>query len=151
MPLPETSKYSVIFREYDLLVQKLGEILRDARVPENLPKFFIWEGCSMYFSKADSDTYLEELRENMNEQSKLWFDFVATVAVTDDTGYQEVTAFMESMRLIGEPFVNGFESVENDLNRLGFNLTSCCSAADVTRSHDPLQTYYSFVLCTRRL
>ncbi len=101
----------------------------------------------MYFSNEEAGILLRSIKDLMCHQSVLWFDFVSKSAVVDATGEPEVKNFMDSMRMIGEPFIKGFDDVSEELNDVGLDVFELATAKEVLNSSDPVTRHYSFALC----
>jgi O-methyltransferase involved in polyketide biosynthesis/acyl-coenzyme A thioesterase PaaI-like protein len=151
LPPTEKSAYPILSLRYDILVDELANTLHRSGALTDVPVFFIWEGCSMYFSRTESDALLQEIRNLMSPASRLWFDFASSDAVGDLTGQYEVKAFMDSMRMIGEPFMRGFSDVREELASVGLQVEERQSAAQLLGEADPVFKHYSFALCGHAL
>jgi O-methyltransferase involved in polyketide biosynthesis len=147
LPPANESPYQILTLNYDILVDELADTLRRSGAPTDVPIFFIWEGCSMYFSRTESDAFLRQIKNLMSPASQLWFDFASSDAVGDLTEQYEVKAFMDSMRMIGEPFMRGFSDVKVELAGVGLHVKECKSAAQLLGGTDPVLDHYSFALC----
>ena len=148
LPPVSHSEYRILNAEFDILFDDLSSTLNKLGAPLALPTFFIWEGGSMYFAESELNSLLQQIKKLMNPSSRLWFDFPSEAAVKDLTGEGEVYAFMESMRLVGEPFMHGFENVRGQLGKLGFDVLESHSASQVLQDPDPVKAHYSFALCS---
>jgi O-methyltransferase involved in polyketide biosynthesis/acyl-coenzyme A thioesterase PaaI-like protein len=147
LPPANESPYQILTLNYDILVDELADTLRRSAAPTDVPIFFIWEGCSMYFSRTESDAFLRQIKNLMSPACRLWFDFASSDAVGDLTEQYEVKAFMDSMRMIGEPFMRGFSDVKVELAGVGLHVKECKSAAQLLGGTDPVLDHYSFALC----
>jgi O-methyltransferase involved in polyketide biosynthesis len=101
------SPYDLVRIPFDIHTSNLHDALQVAGVDLSVPNFVIWEGGSMYFTESEASALFGQIRDVIGKDGRLWFDQVAAAAVADCTGLPEVEAFMESMRIIGEPFVRG--------------------------------------------
>ena len=101
----------------------------------------------MYFTSKQVQHLLANVRNLMCDRSVIWLDYVSHAAVNDMTGEPEALAFMESMRMVGEPFVWGIEDLSFFTN-IGLNFSAVQSAANVLGSADPVMRHYSFVMCS---
>ncbi len=150
LPATDQSRYPILSSNFDILRDDLAETIRRAGVPAGVPVFFIWEGCSMYFARRESDAFLRQISAVVNPDSKLWFDFASSDAVSDRTGRREVKAFMDSMRMIGDPFMRGFFNVKEELAGMGLHVEECTSAGQLLDSSDVVLSHYSFALCAEK-
>ena len=146
LPLMESSPYPIVRSTFDLTSDDLLDILNKCNVPHDLPKFFIWEGGSMYFSEEEARRLLRMIQSSMCSRSRLWVDCTTNETILDQTEESEVFAFMENMRMIGEPFVLGladfpFESV-------GLSIVNSSTAADVLQEANPVLQRYLFLTLT---
>lgn len=148
LPPEAESPYPILRCSHDILGGNLQNTLNQAGAPLNIPIFFIWEGGSMYFARQQSDALFDQIRKLMCSASRLWFDFASFTAVNDLTGLNEVKSFMDNMRLIGEPFMRGFDDIEIELAEAGLDVAECVSAAQaLLNDFDPVLAHYSFALC----
>ncbi|MEE7494882.1 class I SAM-dependent methyltransferase [Methylobacterium oryzae] len=149
LPARSESPYLISNLTFDILSQNISEVLAGESIPHDCPKFILWEGGSMYFSKEEADRLLRSIKDLMCHQSVLWFDFVSKSAVVDATGEPEVKNFMDSMRMIGEPFIKGFDDVLEELKDVGLDVFELATAKEVLNSSDPVTRHYSFALCRK--
>jgi methyltransferase (TIGR00027 family) len=149
LPPFNESPYRILNADYDILSDSLQGALESAGAPTDQPIFFIWEGGSMYFSQAESRDLLAQISGSMDPRSRLWFDYASYAAVNDLTGLNQIEEFMSSMRMIGEPFTRGFESVEHEVGDAGLAVVTRTSAAKTLNCDDPVMAHYNFALCAR--
>jgi O-methyltransferase involved in polyketide biosynthesis len=134
-------------KAFDIKVDSLAPAIVQAGASLNDPIFVIWEGGSMYFKESEANTLIRQIKALMSLHSEFWFDHISADAVTDRTGLPEVKLFMDSMRMIGEPFVRGFENVKLELANLGLRVLERVSAAEMLESVDPVFQHYAFARC----
>lgn len=76
------------------------------------PSFYIFEGCSMYFSEAENRKILMEISSllHQNSASVLWMDMVddRAIQITEKLP-MEIKSFLSNMAKLGEPFIYGFD------------------------------------------
>lgn len=147
LPAVEASKYQIIRRPFDILQDDLRAALAEFTNGAAHPTFFIWEGGSMYFDTPVGDALLRKIRHSMPEGSEFWMDYVSRDAVEGRTGLSEVESFMYNMRVIGEPFVRGFDDPRKELAACGLDAYSAESAAARFNTNDPVCKHYGFVRC----
>lgn len=147
LPKIEQSPYQILRGSFDILTSSLTTVLDETVAPRDVPIFVIWEGGSMYFSPSQTAALFKQINSLMNSDSQFWFDFVSEDAVNDSTGIMEIKAFIDHMRSVGEPFVQGFNAVDLPLSRLGFEVIQRNSAAALLGETDPIYAHYSFALC----
>jgi O-methyltransferase involved in polyketide biosynthesis len=146
LPAIDESPYKIMRHEFDILKDNLENTLVKIKAPRDIPMFVVWEGGSMYFAKEQADPFLLHIRRLMCPKSQVWLDFVSYAAVNDLTGEIEVQAFIDNMRMIGEPFVRGIERLD-ELSDRGFDVAECISAAVLLNNTDPAMKHYSFATC----
>jgi len=100
----------------------------------------------MYFTEDQASTLFSQIRRSMCPRSHLWLDCASHDAVSDQASEPEVGAFIDSMRVIGEPFVRGFRG-EKELAAAGFEVLEYVGAASVLGNPDPVMKHYSFAIC----
>jgi methyltransferase (TIGR00027 family) len=92
---------------------------------QDTPTFIIWEGGSMYFEPTETMNILNSFQSLMvNPDSRLWMDYVAQSIVDGTSKIPVVNDFIEAMRCLGEPFINGFGNIGKQLAQVGFFVES---------------------------
>ncbi len=147
LPPESDSSYTISNLSFDIISQDIRSVLNEAGIDDNAPKFVIWEGGSMYFSQIEFAALTNSIKSVMTTDSEFWFDFVSQAAVEDKTDEPEVQNFMDSMRIIGEPFVRGFSDVQRELSESGFVARHVVTAKESLDSDDPVTRHYAFALC----
>jgi len=117
-----------------------------------LPTFFIWEGNTMYLTRAAVMKVLGELRDGVRAFA-LSFDYMDEAVVARATGDVGTTSFVERFAAMGAPWHFGVD----DLNALAADATltvaDAVTVADLHRAHwpgRPLDSiiYEHYALCT---
>jgi O-methyltransferase involved in polyketide biosynthesis len=103
----------------------------------------------MYFNEREAQHLFDQIKSLMCEDSWLWFDQVSSAVVSDKTGIPEIQAFMDHMRMIGEPFIKGFENVGQEVRIAGFYVDEVKTASEVLQRDEPIFDHYSFAACRR--
>jgi methyltransferase (TIGR00027 family) len=96
----------------NLLSDDLFHKLEKSGFDPSLPTFFIYEGCSMYFSREQNELILKSIAELIKHhpESKLWLDAVDVRVIHPDEEHPRVRDFVRGMAQLGEPFVFGLET-----------------------------------------
>lgn len=102
----------------------------------------------MYFTREETQHLIDQIKGLMCDRSRFWFDQVSRPAVSDTTGIAEIKAFMDHMRMVGEPFVSGFDGVK-DIKTCGLDVAQYATASEVLNRDDPVFKHYSFALCRK--
>jgi O-methyltransferase involved in polyketide biosynthesis len=100
----------------------------------------------MYFSEQETQHLFDQIKAMMCDRSRLWFDQVSSDAVSDKTGIPEIQAFMDHMRMIGEPFIRGFENVVDEIRHAGFDTEEVETASQIMTRDEPIFEHYSFAV-----
>lgn len=130
----------------DLRSHDIAEILRDNKNFDlKKPTFFIWEGGSMYFSQ-EVDKIIGSISSLMNSDSMLWMDYVTQDSVRGLTNIMDVARFIENMKKMGEPFINGFNNIGEYANRFGLKVDSNLKSIEYSESKDLIYDHYR--ICT---
>lgn len=118
----------------DLLNQSLGERLTAAGLDAQKPTFFIYEGCSMYFTREQNKAILREVRNLMkgSADSRLWMDVMHEHAMEVGCGEGRVSEFLRGMAALGEPFVFGIADDDNLFSSTGLRRMHSATTTDVT-------------------
>jgi methyltransferase (TIGR00027 family) len=122
----------------DLLNQSLAEQLASAGLDVGKPTFFIYEGCSMYFTREQNTSILQEVQDLMqaNGDSRLWMDAMHEDAMEVGCGEGRVSEFLRGMAALGEPFVFGLADDDSLFSSAGLNRMRSATTADVTGEAD---------------
>lgn len=142
-----SSPYDMKRLPFDIYDADLRATLSAAGVDVRLPSFVIWEGGSMYFTTKQASPLFRQIRELLSSEGRLWFDHVSGSAVADQTKLSSVEAFMESMRIIGEPFVRGFDDAVREIADEGLTVDNLETADCLVAKDDPVFSHYSFAVC----
>lgn len=132
----------------DLHSQDIHDALLTTRLFDpSLPTLAFWEGGSMYFDRAKASAILRSLRQVLNNPaSLLWMDYVHASIITGTTGFKVVEDFIDAMRSLGEPFVNGYNDIEKEMSQVGFRVKSDIPSNSLLSDNDPVFDLYRF--CT---
>lgn len=132
--------------EADFRCDELKDVLgKSDRFDPSLPTFFIYEGCSMYFSNEENRGLLKQVHELMqHSDSMLWTDIVSQEVVTGRTNDQSILSFLKGMEELGETFVFGLDDPEDWLKQMGFNNVSSRSCREYLQENDLVFDTYTF-------
>jgi methyltransferase (TIGR00027 family) len=109
--------------------------------------FIIWEGGNMYFSPSKAEEIIQSLKSLFDKQNaQLWFDYVDNKVIDGSSGFQVVEDFIQAIRMLGEPFINGYSDLEKEMNQLGIQTISNKSSNHFTKNADPVFDLYKFAL-----
>jgi len=118
--------------EIDFLEQKIEDVLDAAGFERGAPTFFIWEGVSMYLTRAAVKSTLGTIRGLGGPGSELAMDFWYLL---DDHSLLAAAhrAGASLLHLLGEPITFGIhpEDVDTFLDRIGFELLECVEAREL--------------------
>jgi len=137
----------------DLLNESLKDRLTAAGLDADRPTFFIYEGCSMYFSREQNTAILQQVRNlmNGNPESRLWMDVMHEDAMELGCGEGRVSEFLRGMAALGEPFVFGVADDDGLFPATGLNRLHSATTADVTGEADNgVYRLYRFMLLSAR-
>ncbi|QDV67944.1 Leucine carboxyl methyltransferase [Rosistilla carotiformis] len=114
-----------------------------------LPTVVVYEGCSMYFSKAENRRILNAASEWLGHRdSRIWCDFVTQGVVDGTSQHPAVAKFLEGMEELGERFIFGCDRPAELLRQCGFATTETTPSGQHLRSTDPLLSEYQFAVST---
>jgi methyltransferase (TIGR00027 family) len=118
--------------EIDFRTQSLITRLAGSGFVPGAPTFVVWEGVSMYLSRAAVDETLTALATSCGAGSVLAMDYWQQVGGAG--GYRLRRAAVRSMRFIGEPITFAIEAaaVGPLLAAHGFAVTDLAEAAELT-------------------
>ena len=132
----------------DLRAHDISEQLRrsDGFNPA-MQTFIVWEGGSMYFDKDDTARILRSIAKILiHPSSRFWMDYVHQSVVDGNSGIDVVDRFTDAMRCMGEPFINGFTDIREQLLVSGL-VVERDEASDIfLKTVDPVFRLYRFCL-----
>lgn len=132
----------------DLRAHDVSEQLRRSDAFDtSMQTFIIWEGGSMYFDKDDTARILRSIAKILiHPFSKFWMDYVHQSVVDGNSGIDVVDRFTDAMRCMGEPFINGFTDIREQLLDCGL-VVERDEASDIfVKTSDPVFRLYRFCL-----
>lgn len=145
LPKDITARLPIKRIPIDLRDQRIMECLRQAEIDFNLPVFLIWEGCSMYFNEADSQKIFDEINKiTFHRDSVAWFDYVSRDILGDATGVKSIDEFLQSMRRMGEPFINGYDQFSGYAQGNGLAVKEIISCGKFMKNDEPIYDKYHF-------
>ena len=118
----------------------------------DLPTFFIWEGNTMYLTRAAVMKVLRELREGVPEFS-LSFDYMDEAVVARATGDPRVSSFVERFAAMGAPWHFGIDDLDALAEEADMTVADAVTVAELHRAYwpgRPLDSiiYQHYSLCT---
>ncbi|ARN81452.1 class I SAM-dependent methyltransferase [Methylocystis bryophila] len=136
----------------DYVTEDLGELLARNGFDFSLPTHFIWEGNTMYLSRAAVTGVLESIAQNLRRFS-ISFDYLAPEVIAKETGDPEITAVVERFAAMGAPWTYGMSDVESLAGRIGLCVADRFTIAELHRLYWPEKTAGSrlfdhYTLCT---
>lgn len=135
----------------DLIEQSLREKLFCAGFDPSLRTLFIWEGGSMYFAEEVANRIFADIAELMGHvESRLWVDYVTPVVISNSIQNDQLGAFIEAMRALGEPFINSIDRIEEKMMALDLRVYTDEPSDHLSPTHDTLFQHYRFALVGRR-
>lgn len=117
-----------------------------------LPSFFIWEGNTMYLTRAAAMKVLTDLCQGVREFS-IAFDYMDEAVVACATGDPQTTGFVERFAAMGAPWHFGIDDLNAVAHEAGMTVADCRTVADLYRTYwpsEPLDSiiYEHYSLCT---
>jgi len=118
----------------------------------DLPSFFVWEGNTMYLTKAAAIKVLRDLKERVRQFS-ISFDYVDEAVVARTTGERQTTAFVERFAAMGAPWHYGIDVLEALAAETAMTVADAMTIAELHREfwpERPLDSiiYEHYAVCT---
>lgn len=118
----------------------------------SLPSFFIWEGNTMYLTRADVMQVLGDLRESVRRFA-IAFDYMDEAVVSMTTGETGATGFVERFAAMGAPWTFGFDDLPSLTGEARLSISDHTTVGELFRLHwrdRPMQSiiYDHYSLCT---
>jgi len=130
----------------DITSQRLEEVLKQSGFDSTQPTFFIWEGGSMYFRADEIDAIFSSIARMMHRFSRFWFDFVSEDLIHDTTDIKSAEIFMENMRKMGEPFINGYNNTASLAKAYRLEVEENTASGEVLGMEEEIYNHYSFCI-----
>jgi methyltransferase (TIGR00027 family) len=142
----------VAFIPGDYVAAGVLPLLARSGFDSDLPSFFIWEGNTMYLTRAAAMKVLIDLRERVRQFS-ISFDYMDEAVVARTTGDDQTTGFVERFAAMGAPWYLGIDDLGAIAEEAGMTIADCMTIADLYRAYwpsEPLDSiiYDHYSLCT---
>ncbi len=129
----------------DLEIQSIDQALIElSDFKPELPTFFVWEGGSMYFREVNIDIIFSSIRKIMNQDSCIWLDYVSKDLVDIRTGIREAEGFINNIRKMGEPFINGYNDISVLADKYDLVIKENISSGVLLDIEEDVYNHYSF-------
>ncbi|MGB2933069.1 MAG: SAM-dependent methyltransferase [Methyloceanibacter sp.] len=143
---------AAIFIPGDYVAEGVLALLEAHGFKRDAPAFFIWEGNTMYLTKADVMKVLTELARGVREFS-ISFDYMSEEVIADATGDQRASIFVERFAAMGAPWRFGLNDVHALAKEAGVGVVDAVTTAELHRTYwpgRPLDSimYQHYSLCT---
>jgi methyltransferase (TIGR00027 family) len=120
----------------------------------SLPSFFIWEGNTMYLTRADVMKVLRDLKDNLRSFA-ISFDYMDEAVVGMTTGDAGATGFVERFAAMGAPWTFGFHDLPALAREAGLAVSDATTVGTLFRTYWPEWSMQSVIydhygLCTLR-
>jgi O-methyltransferase involved in polyketide biosynthesis len=118
----------------------------------DLPTFFIWEGNTMYLTRAAVTKVLTELKERVRAFN-LSFDYMSEEVIAYATGDQQTSRFVERFAAMGAPWRFGFDDLDALAEEAALTVVDVVTIAELHRAYWPSRPldsiiYQHYSLCT---
>ncbi len=116
------------------------------------PAFFIWEGNTMYLTKAMNLNVLAELRDALRAFS-ISFDYMSEAVIDYATGEEDITKFVERFAAMGAPWQFGLDDLPAFAREAGLATADNVTTAELHRAYWPgraidTRMFDHYALCT---
>jgi methyltransferase (TIGR00027 family) len=118
----------------------------------DLPSFFIWEGNTMYLTRAAAMKVLDDLRGGVRNFS-ISFDYMDEAVVARATGDPQTTGFVERFAAMGAPWLFGIDDLGAIADEASMTIADAVAVGELHRTcwpREPLDSiiYEHYSLCT---
>jgi methyltransferase (TIGR00027 family) len=114
-----------------------------------LPAYFIWEGNTMYLTRASVRKVLADIRKCMGQFS-ISFDYMAEEVIAHTTGDQRISDFVARFAAMGAPWRFGINDLDTLAEETAMTIVDKVKTAELHRFYWPsvplgsaFQEYYS--------
>jgi methyltransferase (TIGR00027 family) len=125
-----------------------GKLLLSGFDP-SLHSLFIYEGSSMYFTKATNKKIIDEmaLLIHCNTSSLLWMDMVDENTLLQKNPSPDISAFLQNMARLGKPLCTGLQYSDAIFEQAGLCIRNLVFANNLVKlQSSSLSQAYSFAL-----
>jgi methyltransferase (TIGR00027 family) len=117
-----------------------------------LPSYFIWEGNTMYLTRASVRKILADLRKRVG-QFTISFDYMAEEVIANTTGDLRISNSVARFAAMGAPWRFGVNDLESLAEEAGMTIVDNVRTAELHRTYWPSQPldaiiYDHYSLCT---
>lgn len=135
---------SVRFVPVDLEAETVPAALAETEYAADRPAFYSWLGVTPYLPREATFGTLESIAEGSATGSELVFDFVDVEGSNPETTTPRIRRFIRMVEEMGQSTGPGLElaTIEDELNRLGFELVELLSPDDQRRRYFTDQPNY---------
>ena len=109
-----------------------------------LPTFFIWEGNTMYLTRAAAMQVLTELKDRVRAFS-LSLDYMSEEVIAYATGDSQVSDFVERFAAMGAPWHFGINDLHAVAQEAGLTVVDTITAGELHRTYWPSQPLDSVI------
>jgi len=143
---------AISFIPGDYVADGVLPLLESNGFNRQLPAFFIWEGNTMYLTRATAMSVLADLREGVG-QFNISFDYMDEAVVARATGDPGTTAFVERFAAMGAPWHFGLDDLNALADEADLSVVDGVTVAALHRAYwpdRPLESvvYQHYSLCT---
>jgi methyltransferase (TIGR00027 family) len=136
----------------DYVVAGVLPLLARGGFDSDLPSFFIWEGNTMYLTRAAAMKVLADLKEGVRDFS-ISFDYMDEAVVARATGDPGTTSFVERFAAMGAPWHFGIDDLNALAEEAAMIVADAVTVAELHRAYwpdRPLDSiiYQHYSLCT---
>ena len=100
----------------------------------------------MYFRADEIDAIFSSIARMMHRFSRFWFDFVSEDLIHDTTDIKSAEIFMENMRKMGEPFINGYNNTASLAKAYRLEVEENTASGEVLGMEEEIYNHYSFCI-----
>ena len=141
-----------IFIPGDYVAAGVVPLLDSNGFDRDLPAFFIWEGNTMYLTRAAVMKVLGELKARLPKFS-ISFDYMDEAVVARATGELQTSAFVERFAAMGAPWHFGINDLEGLADKAAMIVADVVTVAELHRTFWPDRpldsiVYDHYSLCT---
>lgn len=130
----------------DLQLHDIAEaVTRSDHFDSELPCVVVWEGGSMYFGLDNFHRIIASISGLLKHpKSRLWLDYVDSSVIDGTSGFSVVDDFTNAMRCLGEPFITGFRTIDQELMSHGLVVEEDIPSRTLLQTENPVFDLYKF-------
>lgn len=118
----------------DYVRDDIISLLQQHNFDPNLPTYLLWEGNSVYLTKAEIIATFRKIRDYI-KSFKFSFDYMSERVIARTTGCQELNDYIDKFIEMGAPWLTGFADITELAESLNLQIVEHFSTAELSQKY----------------